>query len=208
MWLLIIYTLLIIKYVSGPKTDSLRESLTKQEQWAFIKCHVLLGTTAAEVYNMLQTVGRSQALSRPRVFQLYKEFNDRSRLSSEELPREGRPRTSTDQYHKEKLKELLLEDHNWSTFEFAETLGLSYWATRKLLKEIGAKKIATRWVPHQLTPAQKKSRVDICTEHLERYNSDHEMLDRIIAIDETWLKYYDPKDYWASRQYRLPGEPP
>ncbi len=48
----------------------------------------------------------------------------------------------------------------------------------------------------------------IRTEHLERYNSDVEMLDRIIAIDETWLKYYDPKDYWASRQYRFPGEPP
>ncbi len=35
----IIYTLLIIKYVSGPKTDPLRESITKQEQWAFIECH-------------------------------------------------------------------------------------------------------------------------------------------------------------------------
>ncbi len=57
-------------------------------------------------------------------------------------------------------------------------------------------------------PVQKRSCVDICAEHLERYNSDHEMLDRIIAIDETWLKYYDPKDYWASRQYRLPVEPP
>jgi hypothetical protein len=158
MWLLIIYTLLIIKYVSGPKTDTLRESLTKLEQWAFIKYHVLLGTTAAEVYNMLQTVERSQALNRPRVFQLYKEFNDRSRLSSEELPREGRPRTLTDQFHMEKLKELLLEDRNWSTFKFAETLGLSYWATRKLLKEIGTKKIATRWVPHQLTLAQKVTR--------------------------------------------------
>jgi hypothetical protein len=94
-----------------------------------------LGTTAAEVYNMLQTVGRSLALSPPRVFQLYKEFNDRSHLSSEELPQEGRPRTSTDQFPMEKLKELLPEDHNWSTFEFAETLGLSYWATRKLLKD-------------------------------------------------------------------------
>ncbi len=39
-------------------------------------------------------------------------------------------------------------------------------------------------------------------------NSDQEMLDRIIAIEETWLKYYDPKDYWASRQYRLPEQPP
>jgi transposase len=129
----------------GQKTDLLRESLTKQEQWAFIKCHVLLGTTVAEVYNILQTIGRSQALSRTRVFQLYEEFNDRSRLSIEDVPQEGRPCTSTDEFHKEKLKELLLEDHNWSTFEFAETLGISYKATRKLLKEIGAKKIATRW---------------------------------------------------------------
>ncbi len=79
---------------------------------------------------------------------------------------------------------------------------------KKASEEIGVKEIATRWVPHHLTPAQKKSRVNICTEHLERYNSDNEMLDRIIAIDETWLKYYDPKDYWASRQYRLPGHPP
>jgi hypothetical protein len=76
MWLLIIYTLLIIKYVSGPQTDSLRESLIKLEQWTCIKYHVLLGTFAAEVYNMLQTFGHSQALSRTRVFQLYKEFND------------------------------------------------------------------------------------------------------------------------------------
>ena len=119
------------------------------------------------------------------MFQLYKEFNERSRLSSEEAHREGRPRTLTDEFHKEKLKELILEDHNWGTFEYAETLGISYWATRKLLKEIGAKKIATRWVPYQLTPAQKNSRADICTEHLERYNNDHGMLDRIIAIDES-----------------------
>ncbi len=58
------------------------------------------------------------------MFQIYKEFNDRSRLSSEEVLREGRPRTLTDEFHKKKLKELLLE-HNWGTFEFAETLGIS-----------------------------------------------------------------------------------
>jgi hypothetical protein len=169
---------------------------------------MLLGTTAAEVYNMLQTIESSQALSRTRLFQLYKEFNNRSHISSEEVPRERRPRTSTDEFHKEKLKDLQLEDHNWSTFKLAETLVISYWVTRKLLKEIGVKKIATRWVRHQLTPAQKNSRVDICTEDLERYNRDVEMLGRIIAIDEIWLKYFDPKDHWASRQYRLPEQPP
>jgi len=112
MCLLTIYTRLIIEYVSEPKTDPLRESITKQEQWAFIKCHVLLGTTATEVYNMLQNIGRSQVLRRTQVFQLYKEFNNRSRLSSEEVHRDGRPRTLTDEFYKEKLKQLLLEDHN------------------------------------------------------------------------------------------------
>ncbi len=37
--------------------------------------------------------------------------------------REGRPRTLNDEFHKEKLKELILEDHNWGTFEYAEKLG-------------------------------------------------------------------------------------
>jgi hypothetical protein len=60
MWLLTIYTILIIKYVSGPKSDPLRECIIKQEQWAFIKCHVLLGTTAAQVYNMPQTIALHQ----------------------------------------------------------------------------------------------------------------------------------------------------
>jgi hypothetical protein len=73
---------------------------------------VLLGTTATEVYSMLWNIGRRQALGRTQVFQLYKEFNNRSRSSSEEVHREGIPRTLTDEFHKEKLKELLLEDHN------------------------------------------------------------------------------------------------
>jgi len=78
------------------------------------------------------------------VFKLYKEFNKRSRLSSEEVYREDRPRTLTDEFHKKKLKKLILEDQNWGALEYAETLGISYWATRKLLKEIGVKIIATK----------------------------------------------------------------
>ncbi len=50
---------------------------------------------------------------------------------------------------------------------------------------MGAKKIASRWVPHDLTPAQKQLRADICDEHLQRYKADNDILARIIAIDET-----------------------
>jgi len=169
---------------------------------------VLLGTPAPEVFKMIQTIARSQALSRNRVNTLYREFSDRSRLSSEEAPRDPRPRISTDEMHKELLKEMILEDNNWSVFDFADALGISKSSVKRLMKELGAKKVATRWVPHQLTDAQKIARARISAEHLERYNKDHSILDRIIAIDETWLKYYDPEDYWSARRYRLPEQEP
>ncbi len=116
----------------------LRASITIQEQSAFIKCHVLLNTSASQDYKMLEKIARSQALSKSRAYELYREFNERTRLISEDAPHEGRPREATDEIHKEKLKELLLED--WGTFELAENLGVSYWSTIRLLKEVGAKK--------------------------------------------------------------------
>jgi hypothetical protein len=50
MWLLAFLVLLSAISVYGPKVDQLRESVTNQEQRAFIKCHVLLGTPAVEVH--------------------------------------------------------------------------------------------------------------------------------------------------------------
>jgi len=66
-----------------------------------------------------------------------------------------------------------------------ETLDISTSRTKTLLKIVGAKKVASRWVPHELEPGQKESRVQICSEHLERFNNNPDILRRIIAIDET-----------------------
>jgi hypothetical protein len=50
--------------------------------------------------------------------------------------------------------------------------------------------------------------VDICDEHLQKYKADNDIMVRIIAIDETWIKSYDPSDPRSSRQCQLPGQPP
>jgi len=44
--------------------------------------------------------------------------------------------------------------------------------------------------------------VNICTEHLERHNNDPDFLNRIISIDETWIKSYDPKGAARAREWR------
>jgi len=51
-------------------------------------------------------------------------------------------------------------------------------------------------------------RADISDELLQRYNADNDTLARIIAIDETWIKSYNPSGPISSRQLRLPGQRP
>ena len=42
-----------MKFILGPPTDPLRASVTNQEQRAFIKIHLLLGDTPAQIYRLL-----------------------------------------------------------------------------------------------------------------------------------------------------------
>jgi hypothetical protein len=51
-----------------------------------------------------------------------------------------------------------------------------------------------------------QARVDICQRNLRRYEYDLTLLHRIVAIDEMWLKSYDPKDPKSAAEWRLPEE--
>ena len=44
--------------------------------------------------------------------------------------------------------------------------------------------------------------------HLARYQRESGFLDKIIAIDETWIKSYDPEDSRQSSKWLLPGQKP
>jgi hypothetical protein len=70
------------------------------------------------------------------------------------------------------------------------------------------RKVASRWVPYTLTRYHKELRANYSTEHLNRYDSDPEFINRIIAIDETWIKSYDPTDSSSDKKWRFRGEPP
>ncbi len=61
-------------------------------------------------------------------------------------------------------------------------------------------------MPHALTCYQMQARVDICQRNLRRYEYDLTLLHRIVAIDETWLRSYDPKDPKSAAEWRLPEE--
>jgi hypothetical protein len=86
MWSLLLLVLLSAIFIYDPNVDLLRASIRNQEERAFIECHVLLNTPVVKVYRVLDKIARRNALSKRRVYNLYNESKDRSRLSSEGTP--------------------------------------------------------------------------------------------------------------------------
>ncbi|GBL95670.1 hypothetical protein AVEN_100221-1 [Araneus ventricosus] len=87
--------------------------------------------------------------------------------------------------------------------------GLAHTTVLHILKEVlGMRKIASRWVPYDLTEMQKWLRYDAARNHFERYECEGEaFLRRIIALDETWAKPYEPQLKRQSNEWRHYGSP-
>ena len=72
---------------------------------------------------------------------------------------------------------------------------------KTLREDLHMHKIAAKWVPHALTEQQKWC----CRVHLERYQNGENLLNNIIAIDETWVRAYEPELKPQSAEWRHEG---
>ena len=89
---------------------------------------------------------------------------------------------------------LINEDPRQKCDQIAYTLGISHASVHKILTEnLGKRKVAAKFVPHDLNNQQKLNRVNVATSLLLRfYHEGMEFLHRIVAIDETWVHCYEP----------------
>ena len=101
------------------------------------------------------------------------------------------------------LKSLVESDPRLSTRELAEQIGHSQSTVYRHLIAMGKRNRVGVWVPHELTAEQKNVRADIC---LELYMRELEkpFLGKIIATDEKWLFYENPK---KKNQWLDPNQP-
>jgi transposase len=157
---------------------------------------------------MLTKIAGRNAIKMRQIYNLYHQFRDEGRTSCQDEPRSGRPCVATDEEHQHSLEELLEEQRSWTTEDLASRLGTSKYSVQQLLKKLNVRKVSSRWVPYSLTDEQKELRVNLSIEHLERYHHNPEFIDKIIAIDETWIKSYDHKDASQSKECRYSGEEP
>jgi len=112
----------------------------------------------------------------------------------------------TDEEQKEKIRQLILDSEGMRTEDLEYETGMSHSSLMRLLKEIGAKKVKSRWLPHELAPRQEQAQHYIAGKHLARYQRESGFLNKIVAMNEMWIKSYNPEDSRQSSEWLLPGQ--
>ena len=82
-----IYLVLVTFYMKAQNLDQLRDSVTLEDQRAFIKINVLLDTSPRVVLAQLQTALPNTGLQQSAVYKWYGDFRDGKRTDITEQPR-------------------------------------------------------------------------------------------------------------------------
>ena len=152
------------------------------------------GKGAPEILNALEEVVPTSVLAYSTMRRWIREFNNRrSDVSKQHLC--GRPVSATDGENVEKVAKLLNDDRRYTCTEIAHELDITHGSAHSILTErLKMRKVAARWMPHMLTDSEKQNRVKIARSLLHRYGEEgDEMLQRIVAIDETWARSFEPE---------------
>jgi histone-lysine N-methyltransferase SETMAR len=126
----------------------------------------------------------------------------RGRTGLEDDPCEGRPKSSTTPEIIEQMHDILFDDRRMKVHEIAETIGISKDRVEYILhEELDMKKLCARWLPRLLTADQKRTRMKISEQCLERFNKNKtNFVRRFITINETWIHHYTPESKQQSKQ--------
>ncbi|GFT62367.1 hypothetical protein NPIL_589351 [Nephila pilipes] len=152
------------------------------------------GLSRQECFDELNSLYSDKAPSYSTVKNWYNEFN-RGRCSIQDESRAGRPKSVVVPEKINAVRELIKQDRHVTYREIEASLDISMTSINKILHEhLSVRKICSRWIPHNLTNAQKKARVDWCKEMLEKYiQGTSKAVYNIYTGDESWIYAYEPE---------------
>jgi len=182
--------------------------LTREHFRAIIFHNFRRGLSRQECIDELKSLYGDQAPSYSTVKNWYNEFN-RGRSSLNDEFREGRPKTSVVPENIDAVRELIMQDRHVTYREIEASLGISPTSIHSILhKHLTVKKVCCRWIPHNLTIAQKKARVDWCKEMLKKYDRGASKdVHKIVTGDESWIYAYEPETKQQSTVWVFEDEP-
>jgi len=169
-------------------------TVTNDDKRAYIKIETLRGKTPTEVHSSLMEVCGVETVGRSTISRWAQRFLE-GRLSIENDPKSGRPRTSTDDKRVERVLQILEEGCRMTREEITHCAGISRASAYRILTErLHKRRIAARWVPHDLSEKQNYRHVETAQHLLHRFHEEGiEFLQKVVAIDETWIRDFEPE---------------
>jgi histone-lysine N-methyltransferase SETMAR len=154
------------------------------EQRVAIKFCFKAGLSATETLVLVQKAYGNEDVKRSNVFRWYSRFRDGRQLV-EDGERGGRPQSTRTEVNIAAVADLVKNDRRISSRMIAESLNIPKTVVLLILKEVlGKRKLCARFVPHPLTPEQRKDRVTSCQDIIAMVDADKNFLNKIITGDE------------------------
>jgi len=167
---------------------------TNDDQRAYIKIETFRGKTSTEIHSSLMEICGVETVDRSTISRWAQCFSE-GRLSIENDPKSGRPRTSTDDKTVERVLQILDKDRRMTCEHIAHCAGISRACAYRILTEwLHKRRIAARWVPHDLSEEERFRLVEIAQQLLHRFREErNEFLQKVVAIDGTWIRDFEPE---------------
>jgi histone-lysine N-methyltransferase SETMAR len=168
--------------------------ISHSDRRSYIKIETLRGKNPIEIHNALHEVCGDSVVDRTTVSRWTSCFRE-GRVSIQDDPRSGRPVTATDDISVVIVSTVLEQDRRKSCEQTALETNMSTASVfRIVIQTLQKRKVAAKWVPHQLSEEQKAARKRVAEELLWRYEAEGEQfLNRTVAIGETWIRDFEPQ---------------
>lgn len=162
--------------------------LTREHFRAMIYYDFRRGLSQQQCIEELKSTFGDEAPSKTTVYHWFGEFN-RGRSSLTDELKEGRPKSVVVPKNIDAVRELIKQDRHMTYREIEASLFISMTSIYAILHEhLAVKKICSRWIPHNLTVAQKTARVNWCKEKLQKYNRGaSKAVHNIYTCDESYI---------------------
>ena len=150
-----------------------------EEQRVCIKFCFKLGKNFTETFQMMQKVNGDDCLSRTQCYEWYQRFKA-GRTSTEDDVKSGRPSTAIYDNNVEKVRAVILANRRLTVREVAEEVSISKSSCHTILsKKLEMHRVASKFVPRLLTVDQKRNRVTVSQDLLDRSNADENFIKTI-----------------------------
>lgn len=183
--------------------------LDKNEKRGIIYYNWKKGLNVEESFNDISKTFGYQLVSESTIRRWNKEFN-RERASLKDEIRGGRIPSVVTTENIEKVRSLIIENPKVSCRDIMEDVGIGASSTQKILHEhLLVRKIFTKWVPHFLTSAQKKERLNLCKKNLKILkDGGYRVWSKIVTGDETSVPIFSIPTRQESAQWVFEDEDP